>query len=507
MEVGTRTRRLLARAALLATCGVAALAGAAPASAAGGLREVTVDASRTVGTIRSLQGVSGTPLPGDDSHPDFTAQHRRLGVDVVRTHDIDCKGTGDIDGAGVNRIFPDWNADPSDPASYNFGPTDRAILSSVRAGEEIEFNLGRSDLRCAGIEANNVPPPDPDKYAAVAQHVARHYNDGWADGYRLGIRYWEIWNEPDLVPFWAGTRDQYYALYAATARALKRLHRWMKVGGPALTTNNDLTGYRESLLSFIRANDLPLDFWSIHHYSDFTNDPLDFNRLADAARDLLDRYGFRRAAIHLTEWNYALTDQPSAMQRAAYVASSLILMQDSPLERAVYHRADREGGPDWQLINDDGTLSKPGRAFQAVSAMRRTPRRLASTGGDDQGFSVEAGRGARGAVRVLLSNYEIPAADQGPLPFPDNLFAIPGIGTFTILDRRTVTYTNNDGYDLTVAGLRRRGHYAVSRYRVDDGHDLTLVDRSIRRGGAVGLAATLPAPAVELVVIDPLRRR
>jgi xylan 1,4-beta-xylosidase len=197
-------RRPWARWALLGVCGVASLAGASPATAAGGLRHVSVNASKPVGVIRSLQGVSGTPLPGDTSHPDFTAQHRELRVDIARTHDIDCKGTGDLDGAGPNRIFPDFTADPSDPASYNFGPTDRAILSIVRAGEDVEFNLGRSDLRCAGVVANNAPAPDPEVYANVARHVARHYNDGWANGYRLGIRYWEIWNQPDLIPFWTG---------------------------------------------------------------------------------------------------------------------------------------------------------------------------------------------------------------------------------------------------------------------------------------------------------------
>src|SRR3954452_17162990 len=104
-------RRLLP---LLGSCVLAFLACAAPASAAGGLRKVDVDASRPVGFIRSLQGVSGSPLPGDASHPDFTAQQRRMGVDFVRTHDIDCKGTGDIDGIGENRIFPDWSANPDD---------------------------------------------------------------------------------------------------------------------------------------------------------------------------------------------------------------------------------------------------------------------------------------------------------------------------------------------------------------------------------------------------------
>src|SRR6185312_6198514 len=204
-------RKLLA----LAGAGLATgVVGVAPAGAVGSHRSIIVDASSRAGDIRSLQGVSGTPLPGDASHPDYTAGQNALGVDIVRTHDVDCKGTGDLDGAGVNRVFPDWTKDPNDPASYNFAPTDRAVLSIVHSGAQVEYSLGRSDLRCAGIDANNAPAPAPDLYAAVAKHVAMHFNDGWANGYHLHIRYWEFWNEPDLIPFWTGTPQELYALYA-----------------------------------------------------------------------------------------------------------------------------------------------------------------------------------------------------------------------------------------------------------------------------------------------------
>jgi hypothetical protein len=492
---------------LVLGCLVAGAAMASPAAADTGLRHITVDASHALGVIRSLQGVSGTPLPGDTSHPDFTSQFHQLGVDIVRTHDVDCQGTSDIDGAGPNRIFPNWNADPNNPASYDFGPTDRAVLSIVRSGAKVEYSLGHSDLTCAGIATNNVPPPDPGLYAIVARHVAQHYNDGWDRGYHLHIRYWEIWNEPDLSPFWSGTSAQFYALYADTARALKSLHPWMQIGGPALTTNNDLTGYRESLLAYIRANHLPLDFYSIHHYTDFTEDPIDFVRLADQYRQLLDGYGFMRTALQLTEWNYGLVDNPTDTQRAAFVADSLIYMQNAPLERAFYYRTDNA----FALIGADGTLTKTGDAFAAIGSMNGTPLRLAATGGDTNGLAVEAGRSWRagGPIQVLISNYEIPPADQGPFPDPpidNNVFAIPGIGTFTLLPRRNVSYVDNRGYDLTVDHVRGgQGGMIVSRYRVDDTHNLTLIDREIQRGGTVHLSAALPAPALELVTIAPVR--
>lgn len=51
------------------------------------------------------------------------------------------------------------------------------------------------------------------------------------------------------------------------------------------------------------------------------------------------------------------------------------------------------------------------------------------------------------------------------------------------------------------------GAVTVSRYRVDDTHNLTLIDRVVQRGEAVHLAAALPAPGLELVTISPVRGR
>jgi hypothetical protein len=335
-----------------------------------------------------------------------------------------------------------------------------------------------------------------------------HFNDGWDHGYHLGIRYWEIWNEPDLLPFWSQPASDFYSLYAATSRALKSLHPWMQIGGPALTTNNDLTGYRESLLSYIRASRLPLDFYPIHHYTDFTEDPYDFIRLSDQYRALLDSVGFTRTAVQLTEWDYGLVDAPSPMQRAAFAATSLVDVQDTSLQRVFYYRAN--GDNPFALIASDGSLTKTGDAFAAVGSLAATPVRLATTGGDTNGLSVLAGRtrSAHGEIRVLISNYEIPREDRGLAPSfnfkvpPDAPFTI---GTFTILATRGVTYTDNAGYGLTVNHIRGgESGVVVSRYRVDDTHSLSLVDETVQRGSTVHVSSALPAPAVELVVIRPL---
>jgi len=49
---------------------------------------------------------------------------------------------------------------------------------------------------------HNVPPKDFNKWARICVNIIRHYNDGWAGGYHWGIKYWEVWNEPDNHGFW-----------------------------------------------------------------------------------------------------------------------------------------------------------------------------------------------------------------------------------------------------------------------------------------------------------------
>ena len=75
----------------------------------------------------------------------------------------------------------------------------------------------------------------------VCEHIIRHYNEGWANGFKLGIEYWEIWNEPDGKkpngdqPNWSGTPEEFYEMYSVTAAHLKKRFPKLKIGGPALS--------------------------------------------------------------------------------------------------------------------------------------------------------------------------------------------------------------------------------------------------------------------------------
>ena len=100
--------------------------------------------------------------------------------------------------------------------------------------------------------------------------------NAWADYIRRFIRflldrygaeevenwYFEVWNEPDLSCFFAGSQQDYFKLYGATVRAIKEVDPLLRVGGPSTSACKWLPEF----LTYCEQNDLPCDFVSTHHY-------------------------------------------------------------------------------------------------------------------------------------------------------------------------------------------------------------------------------------------------
>src|SRR5271155_3450017 len=85
-------------------------------------RQISVDATVTVGALRPLNGVQAEDAQG-------AAFYRTAYVDLVRIPDA--VGAGDIDA-----MFPDMSADAENPKSYNFAPADRLVASIKSGGAE-----------------------------------------------------------------------------------------------------------------------------------------------------------------------------------------------------------------------------------------------------------------------------------------------------------------------------------------------------------------------------------
>jgi len=501
------------------------MSSAAPLS----LRKLDVDSSRPLGILKSLQGVSGAPRPPiktameptsffDTWAPflcytgvDVSEGYKMARIDIVRTHDM--PGAGDIDGRYVGEmpladgtaldlstlnsevVFPDMSADPEDPASYNFGPTDDLVQSIVDIGADVIYRIGRT------IRADS-SPPDPEKYGAIVKHLVMHYNCGWADGFHHNIRYWELWNEPDYdfdLGFWSGTPEQFYELYAAIAKAVKSVDPMLEVGGPAISVSNDVQPFREGFMDYVCRNKLPLDFFSWHWYGIDSYDPIGFNVIAAELRRLLDERGLTDAKLFLDEWNGGImlteADLVSAAGRAAFMTSSVLYMQDSPIERSLYYNGYSPFGADGATPNEVGS------AFIALGKLKDTPLRLALTGTDDKGFAAVAGTSEDGKLtQILISNFQIPDVYLVPRPGGD-VISIPDQiagGKITLLPRRELSYADNGGYSLSVRNLQS-GSYRIERFQISDTGNMTELPAETGSGPLVSIEGALPPPGIELV--------
>mgnify|MGYP000454061899 CR=1 FL=1 len=395
--------------------------------------EIQVDASRTNGLIRPLHGVNLGPLCYRGM-VDLTAYHRELAVPYTRLHDVVWLNAHAVD---ISTIFRDFRQDPRDPSNYDFACTDDYLAAITNTGSRIIYRLGES-IEHTPRKYRVHPPPDPRHWAEICLGIIRHYNEGWAGGFRHNIEYWEIWNEPDVRPsMWTGTDAQFFELYEITARAIKNQFPHLKVGGPALGGTGDFvegrfvpTKFASNFLAFCRSRQVPLDFLSWHRY---TSDPWDIPRRAQAMRCLLDDHGFNHTESHFNEWNYlpredwmpmfkegqgttreAWFREMSGPAGAAFAACVLSLLQSAPVDVANFYTGEIQG---FGLFNFHGVPQKNYYAFLAFRRLLDTPVRL-DVSAVPRGMTALAGRHpTRPALGVFVSNFNQPA-EEITLRFP-----------------------------------------------------------------------------------------
>lgn len=317
--------------------------------------KITADFSKIVRPVKPMHGINQPPMTprlSEGKIVDFTMFHylKEAGIPYSRLHDVAGSYGGHVY-VDIPNIFRDFDADENLPESYDFAFTDVLLENLMKYGCEPFFRLGITIEGAHMVKAYNVyPPKDPEKWARICEHIIRHYNEGWANGFHYGITYWEIWNEPDCCykleesNLWHGTPEQYYQLYSVSAVHLKKCFGdTIKVGGYGAINLNDLPKdpefkglgrapetkkefYIEFMHGFLKyitsaEHKAPLDFFSWHTYSatEWTI------KQARYIQNVLKRYGLENVERILDEWNVAWrTPLDRATPMAA--ANSLAIM-------------------------------------------------------------------------------------------------------------------------------------------------------------------------------------
>ncbi|MDR2617581.1 MAG: hypothetical protein LBC62_01810 [Treponema sp.] len=388
---------------------------------------VTVDITKKNGPIKPVNGIDNGPVCFG-SLVDSSRYYKEAAFPYCRLHDTNYPHPREVD---IPHIFRDFNADPDDPKNYDFRATDVYLNEILAVGSKIIYRLGVS-IEHPGIKYFVDPPGDFDKWARICLNIARHYNEGWADGFRMGIDLWEVWNEPDgqhpdrkLDPMWSGTPEQYYELYAITSKLFKKKMPGVKIGGYAACglLNEKLYSYFINFLEYITKENAPLDFYSWHCY---TSNIGDLVRNAQLAREGLDKYGYKDAITICDEWNYTagfigiggnknifdkwdgarnryeFFTQCSNEAGAAFTAAAMIAMLDMPLDIATLYTGDPTNY--YATIFDHfGRPTKQFRAYDAFNRLKQEGGRLFAVS-EEEGIRAAAA-GTEKGFGILIANY------------------------------------------------------------------------------------------------------
>ena len=309
------------------------------------------DLNKKAGSFKPLNATNGGPWHKrhvTDQYRSNLSDYKAARIPYSRNHDSNLCGSiyGGPYSHDITAIFPNFDADPENPDSYDFACTDESILTTLDAGTKTFFRLGQA-IEHQIKKHGTVPPKDFKKWAVICEYIIRHYNYGWADGFNLNIEYWEIWNEPDLDPddstnkrTWGGTKVQFFDMYEIAAKHLKACFPELKIGGPALAWQ--LT-WADDFLQEMRKRNVPIDFFSWHIYC---TEPKAVTDKAERIKEMLNENGYRNTESILNEWNYIKNWEDKfiysintiiGMKGAAFTMACMSAAQQSSIDMLMYY--------------------------------------------------------------------------------------------------------------------------------------------------------------------------
>jgi hypothetical protein len=221
-----------------------------------------------------------------------------------------------------------------EPLVYDFEETDRLakLLNSVGARPYWSYCYVPKPARPSGGDWRTMDIDDSTWVRTVQAYVAGMRARGVSVGYH------EVYNEPDHrdertgeATFYTGQLEDYLELYRATATAIRAASPTARVGGPALALPAVHEDWIDAFLAMVRAQRLPLDFLSFHHYGHWGLEGALRN-----VRDALARYpDLRHVELHLNEYNAFPIDYPrGGLQDTHHLASAF----GAEISRLLSHR-------------------------------------------------------------------------------------------------------------------------------------------------------------------------
>ncbi len=236
--------------------------------------------------------------------------------------------------------------------------------------------------------------------------------------------YYEVWNEPDLFGGWNYYGDKnYLTLYGAAARGAQnaRVSQPFKIGGPAVTAL--YKNWFDALLNYASENNLRLDFFSWHRYS---NDLSQFRKDMTEVRQWLQKYPQYQPTLefHISEWghdsnNHAGYDTNFGAAHTVAGAIEMIGVIDMAFIFEIQDGKDPAGQTHWGrwgmfTHSDFGATAKPRyRGLQLLDSLGYERLQLLGKG---TFVKAAAAKVDETTFQVILANYDSWARNTETVP-------------------------------------------------------------------------------------------
>jgi hypothetical protein len=273
-------------------------------------------------------------------------------------------------GARVNRWEFRWDRIEPRRGTWNFSQDDPAVAGSRSAGLAVEgILIGTPGWATAPGQrpGNGVPrglylPPSNRRnlWADYVRRTVQHY--------RGVVRWWEIWNEPDLGFFWMGRARDYFRLLAVSFTVIRQSDPAARVIMAGMVDSS--LRFVASVLRTDRANHASaansgyFDIAAWHAYGPAAALYTNLQRL----RALLDADGFGRARIWVTEDGFPASNPNGEPRQAAYILQTVAFAFAAGAERVLIYRASDDAEPkSWGILTASGATRAGYVAFQEAA--------------------------------------------------------------------------------------------------------------------------------------------
>jgi len=522
----------------LACLAAFAAAGAPVATGGTATRQIDVDLNRVKGPLdRAFCFSVGSDRaiihlrPEDQRDLRFVKQ--TCGFRYIRFHGLLNEEMHVVKRGAQGQLTYDWsNID----RIYDFLVRDLKIRPIVELGFMPE-PLASGKQTIFWWRGNVTPPRSYDQWADLIEHLTRHLTDRYgADEVRNW--YFEVWNEPNLDGFWSGGQDGYFKLYETTARAIKRVDRSYRVGGPATAG----FGWIKEMLDFCSRNEVPIDFISTHGYGameGFLDEKGNGHTMLDpspvsvveplrAVLATVRESKWPKLPVLVTEWGPSYS--PRDPVHDSYFCAAWILQRLRRLPAGVTAMSywtfsdqfEEAGIPNTPFHGGFGLVTTQGLPKPAYFAYRFL-NELGDTELTCADENVWACRDDRGGVQVLLWDYSQPQQDRPNATFfardlpakpaaPARL-SIAGLspGQHTVNITR-VGYRHNDVYTSYLdsgspPGLRDKPNYlpdnVLARLRDCCTGSPEIRKFSLRQGEPLALELPMNENDVYFITVQP----